>query len=168
VGSIWDSEGHLRDDMSDREVAHKAWNWVAIVVAVGLVLSFGVWALGIVTAPWVGRQNVHRQINSPANQIFQYEHFFTLNGDIAADAANLKTEEAQAAAHAQAYPPGSPDPIGANAAEQSRLESVVTGTSALCQSLVQQYNNDAKEYTKDTFLSHQLPNQEDPTQCEVK
>jgi len=139
----------------------------AVVLTLIAALTFATWGLGIVTAPWVGRQNVHRIINNPTNQIFQYEHFFTLNADIHTDAANLQIESVQAKAHAAAYPPGSPDPIGVNATEQARLDSVVTGTSAHCQGLVQQYNNDAQEYTKNTFLSHQLSSTEDPNQCEV-
>ncbi len=156
------------EDRGDDVVVH-GWRIAGLLLVVLLVLGaiqFAVWGLGIVTAPWVGRQNVHRVINAPSNQIFQYEHFFTLDADIHADAANLKTEERQAAQHRKDTA-GQPDPAGANATEQARLDSVVTGTSAHCQANVQTYNNDAREYTKDTFLSHQLPSSEDPTQCEV-
>ncbi len=134
--------------------------WGMVTALVGsfivlcLLITFGTWALGIVTAPWVGRANLHRQINDPANIQAQYERFFTLDADIHTDAATLKATAKQIVA--------TNDP-----SEQSRLNSVELGLTAHCHGLVNDYNNSAQEYTRSAFQSKNLPPMEDPNQCEV-
>lgn len=130
------------------------------------VIQFSVWGLGIVTAPWAGRQNVHRIINTPNNIIGVNDEFYKLNGDIATDASNLKTQ-VQAAERHRKETAGQPDPTGAVAQTQANLDNVVTGTSSLCMDLVNKYNNDAVNYTKSAFRSDNLPAQQDPQQCAV-
>lgn len=156
------------EDTGDDLVVHwgKILGFVVIVILVLTAIQFAVWGLGIVTAPWAGRQNVHRIINKPNNIIAVNNSFFTLNGDIATDAQNLKTAAAQADAHRKATA-DKPDPTGAIEQEQADLDTTVTGLSAHCAGLVQQYNNDAVNYTKAAFLSSNLPATQDPTQCEV-
>ncbi len=127
---------------------------VGAVVVLALLITFGVWALGIATAPWVGRANLHRQLYDPANIQAQYERFFTLDADIHTDAATLKATAVQVRQTA--------DPT-----EQDRLRSVELGLTAHCHGLVNDYNNSAKAYTRNAFLSKSLPPEEDPNVCEV-
>lgn len=141
--------------------------WILGLVVLCGALTFASWGIGIWTAPWAGRQNVHRIINSPSNIIFQNDHFYALNADYNTDVQNLRTAERQLAAYQKANPSGTPDPIGAIANETAREQSVVTGLSAQCTQVANTYDNDARNYTKDPFLSHNLPYQLDPTTCEV-
>jgi hypothetical protein len=156
----YDSDGNLTP-VSDRETVRMAWKIGIGVIVAAIVVTIAVWGLGIVTAPWVGRQNAHRTINNPTNQIFQYNHFFQLDADIHADATNLKTQETVLANTSKPQP-------GDIVSEQTYQELVtnVTGLSAQCEALIAQYNNNAVAYTTATFRSHSLPPQEADI-CEV-
>lgn len=138
-----------------------------ITTAVIAALVFAAWGVGIVTAPWVGRQNAHRIINNPLNQIEQYNHFFTLDADIHTEATEVHNAQAQLDAFNKANPPGTPDPAGQLAQQRSVLMSNVTGAADVCSRNVNRYNADAVAYTTADFLSKSLPAREDLTTCEV-
>lgn len=137
----------------------KTWKIVTLAV-VGvlalIVLPIGIWLINSAVSPVVGQVNVHRHINSAQNQQFQYEHFFALYGDIKTDTTNIQTSEAQLKSF-EATVKGQADPFGQNTQTIAQDQSTVTGLEQQCTSLVNEYNNNAQEYTKAPFLSNSLP-----------
>jgi len=168
MGSIYDREGNVRTDMSDREVSSKIWKWaIATVVLLFVVLPLAVWGFNAAFAPEIGRINQQTVINNPLNQISQYNHFFDLDAAIKTHQTEIKNGVAQQSAFNKANPSGTADPTGQITQARLQLSSSITGAANLCTDAANAYNNDAKTYTKGNFLDKNLPTNEDPTQCEV-
>ncbi len=131
--------------------------WVLGLVLTVAVITFGTWGLGILTAPWAGRQNVHRIINAPSNQIFQYEHFRNLYSDIQSQTQQIANANTAADAWRSAHL-GRPDnAIGSAVTEQARLDSIVLGLRNLCIANLNQFNNDSAKSTEEPFKGTSLP-----------
>lgn len=114
---------------------------VALVVVIWLVVM-GFVGLRTASAGILGRASAHRQIESGTNRISQYEHFFNLSADYQSDVQQLHVAETEQ--------------LG---------QQVITGISFHCIGLSNQYNADAQEYTRNQFLSSQLPTRLDSAAC---
>ena len=138
---------------------------LAVIVFFALV-GGAIWGLGVALAPAAGKGNVHKQINAPNNIIFQYQHFFDLDANIKTQAQVIRNAEAAVKSFEARNPAGTPDPTGQISSQDTQLRGQVTGAQGLCTTNVNQYNADAREYTREQFLSNKLPAQEDPSTCQ--
>jgi hypothetical protein len=112
-----------------------------------LVLGLGTWAFRVATAELKGRGDAHIEINSGANRIAQYEHFFDLcvsvqNAETGLDAENARLKETT-------------DPH-----MKGIIQTNISGLIMTRQHGINTYNADAtKNYTSGQFLASNLPYQ---------
>jgi hypothetical protein len=120
----------------------------ALVIAATCAAVFGIRWL---TAPARGKLQAREQIQSGANRIQAYNHFFDL-------CASVQTAEGAIAA--------SEDELAAatTAEDKSRINTNITAQKITRLDAVNQYNADAqKDYTTAFMLSIKLPTRLDPT-----
>lgn len=126
---------------------------VVLVVALWLVLASAIWGLRVATAGIYGRGEARIQIQSAANRIASYEHFFNLCAAVQGQEAQIDALEAELAQHAE----GSKD--------RARTLTNLTGVRAARGRSIAQYNADArKDYTSGQFRDSDLPYQLDATE----
>lgn len=121
-----------------------------------VVVSVGIWATTAALSPVTGKVEAYKQINSANNQLAQYDHFFTLDGDIRSQAANATAAKVQVDTYNKQYPP-SPTESFSVTEQRNNLQANATGLLQICTSNVNQYNNDAASYTKGQFMDSKLP-----------
>ncbi len=141
---------------SDREFAeldydtrHGFWyvaKWgVAFVVLIVVVVG-GLWALGVVAAPWQGKGDAYKTKESGTNRIAAQERFETMYADVIASDERL---DVLAAAHKA-------DPADVVAATN------YTGAETYCIKVRNEYNAEARKYTAEQFRASDLPEKLDP------
>lgn len=130
--------------VSRRRLIGEWWFWIALVFVTVLVigvLSFGVRWL---TAEPKGRLQAREQIQSGANRIAAYEHFYNL-------CAAIQAQEAALAAQYTSLD-------GATGDDKERIKANIAGLTAQRARSIAQYNVDArKSYTQGQFRSSDLP-----------
>lgn len=111
------------------------------MIALIAVLAFAVqWG----TAPVRGKLQAREQINSGANRIQQYDHFFDL-------CASVQTAETSLDAQVDALPTSSGENL-------QRVQQNIVGLKATIANGINQYNEDArKTYTGGQFRASDLP-----------
>ncbi|OHA75481.1 MAG: hypothetical protein A3I38_00605 [Candidatus Wildermuthbacteria bacterium RIFCSPLOWO2_02_FULL_47_10] len=134
--------------------------WYSILGIVGvlvlwIVLASAIWGFGVATAGIFGRGEAHKQIQSAANRIQAYDHFFNKCAAIQAGEARIDALLKEQ----KLYEPGSGD--------FARVSSSLTGVIIARHESIVQYNADAsKDYTigqfRDSDLPYQIPNTEYP------
>jgi len=107
----------------------------------------GVWAFRYFTAPISGRVEAQVTIQSGANRIQAYNHFFDLYAAIKSYDALIKAQEDELASTTSTD-------------EQERIRANIAGIRGQKARAIQQYNADAKKsYTIGQFRDWQLPYQ---------
>lgn len=134
-----------------------------VIIAVGL-LSGLIYAFTSVTSDARGKVDAQNKINSGTNRIEQYDHFFTLDGDIRTQAQNAALAKSQLDDFNKTTPPSSQESPQISE-QRANLQSTYTGLVQLCTANVNQYNNDAASYTKAKFLDSALPWDYSTTVC---
>jgi len=117
----------------------------AIAAAVGAIvlivaLSWGIWAFGVWVSDIRGSGEAIKTKNSSTNRIAAQERFEDLYAEVNAAQQRIVTLETAAKA----------DPSYANS-------TAATGAITYCQTLVGQYNADARKYTARDFRAIDLP-----------
>lgn len=116
-----------------------------------LIVSFGLWGLGVALAPIFGRGEAHKQLNSAQYRIAAYDHFFEqcssiqgTEGSIDALVAQLENTEGERA--------------------RNLVNSSLAGAKALRLQAINDYNADARKgYTEGQFRDSDLPFYIEPT-----
>lgn len=118
--------------------------WVGALIALGLVISAVGYGVGWFSAPYKGKLEARKTINSGSFRIAAYNHFFDA-------CAGIQGEMGQLAAQQQALKTAIGDDIGRVQANIAGLEGELAGDVA-------DYNADVgKSYTIGQFRSAGLP-----------
>jgi hypothetical protein len=139
--------------------------WYLAALAFVLVIGAVLWGLGVFTAPVVGKGEQYKQINSAPNRTFQYQRFFDLDGTIRTQVRNAAKARDELTAF-NASNTQRPDENFAITESRNQIRANAVGLGQLCQSNVNQYNNDAQEWTRDQFLDSKLPEHFNPGVCD--
>ena len=119
----------------------RAWVVVVVIVALGLVLGAGIWALKVATSDVKGRGDAEVIKNDARNRIRAQEGFEKLFTDIQAADRNLTTT-----ADALKRKPG-----------DVKLETELLGQKHYCAGLVADYDAKARSFSQQDFRSAELP-----------
>jgi hypothetical protein len=160
----YDDKGNFAE-LSDREVVSASKKWLAIGLALAILIPVAIWFISVIDSRYVGNKNAHKIVNNPLNQITQYNHFYDLDAAIKTHVVEIKNNQAALTALTIHYPVGTPDPTGQIAQQFGEAQSAVTGAASLCAANVNTYNNDAQKYTSGDFRDKNLPDHEDPAVC---
>lgn len=124
--------------------------WVLGLLALGIAISLIGWGVGWFAAPYQGKLEARKQINSGSFRIAAYNHFFDLCAAVQSDEASLDAQRVELAS--------------ATGDDRARIEANIAGLSADRADAINQYNADAaKSYTVGQFRSSGLPWQLDST-----
>lgn len=131
------------------ETRHGFWysaRWIVAVVLLAVVISAGLWALGVVGASTKGKGDAYRTKESGTNRIAAQERFETTYADVLASDQRLDILHlARQAAPEDAY-----------------AATRYTGAVAYCISARNGYNAEARKYTAEQFRASDLPEKLDP------
>lgn len=129
---------------------------IAIALGVCIGLPLVGWGVSVLVSDIYGRGEQQKEINESTNRTFQYQHFFELDGTIRTQAINVGQARKEVAEFNAKYPASATETF--NISEmRSQKEANLSGLLQLCQQNVQQYNNDAQQFTRNKFLSNKLP-----------
>lgn len=122
--------------------------WVGGIFAVLFALSIALWVFGVWTAPWYGRGEAHKTINSAPYRISAYDHFFEMCGSIQGLEGQIDELTIQAN-----------DATLADRTHDLAVTSL-TGVKAARHQAIAKYNADARrDYTIGQFRDSDLPYQ---------
>ncbi len=114
--------------------------WLVALIVTFVAIGWALWAFGVFTSDVRGRGEAIKTKNSGTNRIAAQERFEDLAADVGVSAQRIDT----LAAAAKATP-------------SYAAQTAATGAVTYCQSLVAQYNADARKYTARQFRSADLP-----------
>jgi len=122
-----------------------------------MLLAFMGWAWTYFTAPIAGKVEAERTINSGANRVQAYNHYFDLCAAVQGYEATIDAQQSLANK-------------SKDEATQNRANTIVAAITAQRARTIAQYNADAvKEYTTARFLGAELPKRlevkQQATQC---
>lgn len=133
----------------DYDTRHGFWyaaKWVIAIVLLVVVITAGLWALGVVSAPWKGKGDAYKTKESGTNRIAAQERFETMYADVIASDQRLDILHLARQA--------APDSVIA--------QSNYTGAVAYCIDVRNSYNAEARKYTAEQFRASDLPAKLDP------
>jgi hypothetical protein len=122
-----------------------------LVGVVLILIPILAWGFGVAVAPWKGRGDAHKQLNSAQYRIAAYDHFFEQCSSIQGTEGSIDALIAQL-----------------NEAESQRTKDLVNSSLAGAKSIrlqaINDYNADArKNYTEGQFRDSDLPFYIEPT-----
>jgi hypothetical protein len=138
---------------SQKAVAGNIALWVIVaVVFVGLI-GIGLWAFGVVTAPWAGQGGAFKQQQSATNRVQKQEMFEQIAADF--DGYLVKIQIAVQAAK---------EATGIN---KELRQTELVGLRQTCVDSAQQFNAESRKYSSRVWKSAGLPLNLDPTLCQT-
>jgi Tfp pilus assembly protein PilV len=138
---------------SQKAFAGNVMLWVIVaVVFVGLI-GIGLWAFGVVTAPWKGQGGAFKQQQSATNRVQKQEMFEQIAADF--DGYLVKIQIAVQAAK------------DATGIDKELRQTELIGLRQTCVDAAQQFNAESRKYTSRVWKSAGLPANLDPTLCQT-
>lgn len=161
-----DKDWERRAERFDKHPARTALIWLGGLIAICLVISAVLWALGVFASPLKGQGDAYREKHSAQNWVsaqagFQrdYNSFVTFQQQIVYTKKQLTDFQ-------QAHPNvGNGTPFDPLAEQLDNLQRSVTGLTLQCQNTATNYNTAAGSYLSQDFRDASLPEQLDPVQC---
>jgi hypothetical protein len=119
----------------------------------------------VATAPIQGKGDQYKQINSADNRTFQYQRFFDLDATIRSQSQSAAQAKKDLADFNKQTPQRGDESFSITET-RNQMRTVADGLRQQCLSNIQQYNNDAQEFTRNQFLDKNLPEHFNPAACD--
>lgn len=133
-------------DYDTRRAFWYAWKWIAASVVAVLVIVVGLWVLGVFSSGVKGAGEAHKTNQSATNRIAKQEMFEQLYQDI-----QVADKRIDVMAAARAEDPSYPNKVNYTAAVET------------CNTLVSNYDAEARKYTSQDWRDNALPSAIDQT-----